>query len=117
MTDVLPNRRMPPAQAGSHPHRNRFLVSERLAFLAIAYVLTPHPSLASANLTISSPGAFAVNCSSAPLTSTRQCHLDLNDKMKMELGTWGNGVHPRGPNYFCAEHLKQFEDARNRSCR
>jgi hypothetical protein len=45
--------------------------------------------------------------SSPPVTSAKRCHLDLNDRMKMELGTWGNGVHPSGPNYFCIEHQRQ----------
>jgi hypothetical protein len=116
MTEVLPNGPVP--QAPSRLHRGRPPVSVSLALLAIAYMLTPHPSLASADLTASSPGAWAVNCSSAPAKSARQCHLDLNDRMKMDLGTWGsNIVHPHGPNYFCVEHRKQLEEDRNRACR
>jgi hypothetical protein len=117
MKEVPFNQRVPHSQVPSHLHRSRPLLSMSLALLAVGYMLTPHPSLASTNLTGSSPGAFAVNCSSAPVASSRQCHLDLNDKMKMELGTWGNGVHPRGPNYFCVEHRKQLAEERNRGCR
>jgi hypothetical protein len=92
-------------------------VSESLAVLVIAYILAPHPTLASVNLLASSPTALAVSCSSAPVTSTEQCHLDLNDRMKMLLGTWGNGVHPSGPNYFCFERQKQSAQARRPGCR
>jgi hypothetical protein len=88
-----------------------------LALPAIAHMLTPYPSLAGADLTVSSSGALAVKCRSAPVASTKQCHLDLNDRMKMELGTWGNGVHPSGPNYFCVEHQKELEEVRKRDCR
>jgi hypothetical protein len=108
---------MPHWQAGSYLHCGRPLVSMSLVLLAIAYMPTPDPSLASINPTASSPSAFAVNCPSAPVTSSRQCHLDLNDRMKMVPGTWGNGVHPSGPNYFCVEHQKQLEDARRPGCR
>jgi hypothetical protein len=81
------------------------------------HILMPHPSFAGVNLTNSSPQASLVNCSRAPVTSTRQCHLDLNDRMKMDLGTWGtNSVHPHGPNYFCVEHQRQLEEARKRGC-
>jgi len=117
MTEILPDWQMPDSQERSHLHRSRPLLSMSPALLAIAYMLTPHPSRASANLTVSSLGAFAVKCSSVPVPSSRQCHLDLNDRMKMELGTWGNGVHPKGPNYFCVEHQKQLEENRNRGCR
>src|ERR1700692_2383637 len=106
MTEALFNRRAPLPLACSRPHRSRFPVFMRLAVPAIAYMLTPYPSVASAERTVSSSGALAVNCSSAPVASTRQCHLDLNDRMKMELGSWGNGVHPSGPNYFCVERQK-----------
>jgi hypothetical protein len=86
------------------------------AWLAIAYLLTPHPSVAGANAMESSPDVLAVKCSSAPVTAPEQCHLDLNDRMKIDLGTWGAGVHPRGPNYFCVERQK-LETSRNRGCR
>jgi hypothetical protein len=55
-------------------------------------------------------------CSSAPVTTVERCHFDLNDRMKMALGSWGNGVHPSGPNFLCAEHQRQLE-AQNRACR
>jgi hypothetical protein len=55
-------------------------------------------------------------CSSPPVTSAERCHLDSNDRMKMELGDWGNGVHPSGPNYFCMEHQRQLE-VQARICR
>jgi hypothetical protein len=97
-------------------HRNRFRVSESLVVLAVVYVLVPHPSLASAELPASSPLALA-SCSSALATSTEQCHLDLNDRMKMLMGTWGNGVHPSGPNYFCFERQKRPVEARRPGCR
>jgi hypothetical protein len=60
-------------------------------------------------------GGLAI-CSSPPVASAKRCHLDLNDRMKMGLGTWGNGVHPNGPNYFCMEHQRQRE-AQARVCR
>jgi hypothetical protein len=88
-----------------------------LALLTVAHMPTPYPSVAGAERTVSSSGALAVNCSSAPVASSRECHLDLNDRMKTELGTWGNGVHPNGPNYFCVEHQKQVEEERKRDCR
>jgi hypothetical protein len=116
MTEMA-HSRMPYLQARSCLYRDRTLAPASWALLAIIYVLTPHPSLASVAPTVTSPSASAVNCSPAPVTSTRQCHLDLNDRMKMDLGTWGNGVHPRGPNYFCVEHHKQLEEAQNRRCR
>jgi hypothetical protein len=116
MTKVRFNRRLPPSQACCHLRRGR-LESMVPALLAIAYILTPHPSHASANSTVSSPDALAVSCSSAPVTSTNQCHLDLNDRMKMDLGTWGFGVHPHGPNYFCVERRKELAKDRNRGCR
>jgi hypothetical protein len=55
-------------------------------------------------------------CASVPVAPAEQCHLDLNDRMKMDLGSWGNGVHPRGPNYFCVQHQRQLE-AQARACR
>jgi hypothetical protein len=117
MTKVLFDRRVPQSQARSRLHHGRTLVFTSPALLAIAYMLTPHPSRASANPTLSSPSAIEVNCSSAPVTSSKQCHLDLNDRMKMDLGTWGFGVHPHGPNYFCVERHKEPENNRNRGCR
>jgi hypothetical protein len=117
MTKALFNRRVPHLRARARPRRGRFPALMSLALLAVAHMLTPCPSLASAERTVSSSGALAVNCSSAPVASTRQCHLDLNDRMKMELGNWGNGVHPSGPNYFCVEHQKQLEEERKRDCR
>jgi hypothetical protein len=46
------------------------------------------------------------------------CHLDLNDRMKVDLGNRGSTiVHPHGPNYFCLEHRKQLEEGRNRGGR
>jgi hypothetical protein len=116
MTEAVPNGRGSHPRASSCVHRNRFRVSENLAVLAIAYVLVPNPSLASSNFMATSPLALA-NCSAAPVTSTEQCHLDLNDRMKMQLGTWGNGVHPSGPNYFCFERQKQRAEARRPGCR
>jgi hypothetical protein len=116
MTKVRFNRRMPLLQARSRVRPGR-LESIGSAFLAIAYILTPHPSHADANPTVPSPDAIAVSCSSAPVTSTKQCHLDMNDRMKIDLGTWGSGVHPSGPNYFCVERQKLLEKDRNRGCR
>jgi len=117
MTEAAPNRRVSYSQARPCLHRKRFRLSESFAVLAIAYVLAPHPSFASVNHLAISPSALAVKCSSAPVTSTEQCHLDLNDRMKMLLGTWGKGVHPAGPNYFCFERQKQLEQARRPGCR
>src|SRR5260370_31431596 len=89
------------------PAMRRFFVLTSIAMLTCG-ILMPHPSFAGDNPTSSSSQASSVNWSWAPVTSTRQCHLDLNDRMKMDLGTWGtNSVHPHGPNYFCAEHQKQ----------
>jgi hypothetical protein len=55
-------------------------------------------------------------CASMAATPAERCHLDLNDRLKMDLGNWGNGIHPVGPNYFCVEHQRQI-DAQNRVCR
>jgi hypothetical protein len=116
MTKVPLYRRMLRSQARSYLRCDR-LGSMSSALLAIAYVLTPHPSLASANPTDSPPDVLAVKCSSVPATAPEQCHLDLNDRMKIDLGTWGSGVHPRGPNYFCVERQKLLERAPSRGCR
>jgi hypothetical protein len=116
MTETASKGRGSHSRASSCVHRNRFRESESLAVLAIVCVLAPRPSLASADLRAFSPLALA-SCSSAPVTSTEQCHLDLNDRMKMLLGTWGNGVHPSGPNYFCFEHQKRPAEARRPGCR
>jgi hypothetical protein len=83
--------------------------------LPIAHRLTPRPSRASVNPLVFFPSASAINFSSIPVTPTT--HLDLNDRMKVDLGNWGNIVHPHGPNYFCLEHRKQLEEGRNRSGR
>jgi hypothetical protein len=97
------------------PATRRFFVLTSIAMLT-GSILMPQPSFAGDDPTSSSPRASLVNCSRTPVTSTRQCHLDLNDRMKMDLGTWGtNSVHPHGPNYFCVEHQKREE--RQRSCR
>src|ERR1700682_4463225 len=94
------------------------LVLASLTILTAACIVTPQPSLAGDDLTGSLLRASAVNCSPAPVPSTRQCHLDLNDRMKMDMGTWGgNIVHPHGPNYFCVEHQKQLRQERNLGCR
>jgi hypothetical protein len=99
------------------PAMRRFFVLTSIAMLTCC-ILTPHPSFAGDNPTGSSSQASSVNWSLAPVTSTRQCHLDLNDRMKMDLGTWGtNSVHPHGPNYFCAEHQKQLQEERKRGYR
>src|ERR1700684_751292 len=103
MTEARFNRRAPHPRAPSRLHHGPLAVSVSLALLTVAYMLTPYPSVAGTERTVSSSAALEVNCSSAPVASTRQCHLDLNDRMKMELGNWGNGVHPSGPNYFCVE--------------
>jgi hypothetical protein len=111
MIEALPRRRAGHLRPRSHPHRG-------LVLLAIAFALTSPSSIASANLAASASDALAVNCSSPPVTSTNQCHLDFNDKMRMDLGTWESYVgHPRGPHYFCSERLKQLEKDRNRGCR
>jgi hypothetical protein len=98
------------------PAMRRFFALTGIAMLT-GFILMPHPSFAEDNLTSSSSRASLVSCSRAPVTSsTRQCHLDMNDRMKMDLGTWGtNSVHPHGPNYFCVEHQKQVEE-RKRGC-
>jgi|SRR5580704_6477004 hypothetical protein len=116
MTEPVPSGRGSHPRASSCVRRNRFRVAESLAVLAIAWVLAPHAALASADL-LASPSALAASCSPAPVTSTEQCHLDLNDRMKMLLGTWGNGVHPSGPNYFCFERQKQPAATRRLGCR
>jgi hypothetical protein len=87
-----------------------------LLVLITVGIATPGYSLGADGLASSSSESFAVKCSFAPVTPPEQCHLDLNDRMKMDLGTWGNGVHPRGPNFFCVQRHKQFE-AQNRACR
>jgi hypothetical protein len=117
MTEAVPAGRKSHSRASSCLHRNRFRVSQSLAVLTIAYMLVPHPSLASANLLASSPTTLAVSCSSEPVTSTEKCHLDFNDKMKMLQGRWGMGVHPNGPNYFCFERQKHAAQARRPDCR
>jgi hypothetical protein len=97
------------------PAKNSALLFASLAILTGACIVTPHPSLAGDNPADSSLSVSAVKCSPAPDTSSKQCHLDLNDRMKMGLGTWGsNIVHPHGPNYFCVERHKE---QRNRDCR
>src|SRR6267154_837223 len=90
--------------------RYRFLFAS-LATITGACIVTPHPYLAGDDLTSSSSlRASAVNCSPAPVTSTKKCHLDLNDRMKMDMGTWGSSiVHPHGPNYFCVQRHKELE--------
>jgi hypothetical protein len=116
MTEALFNRRAPQPPARSQLHRSRLLVSMGLAVVAVAGMLTPYPSVAGPERTVSSSGALAANCSPAPVALREQCHLDLNDRMKMDLGTWGNGVHPNGPNYFCVKHRKQLEEERKPTC-
>jgi hypothetical protein len=89
-----------------------------LALLAGAGIVAPHPCRAGDAPASALLRAAVVNCAPAATPSTRQCHLDLNDRMKMDLGTWGsNVVHPHGPNYFCVERRKQLEEERNRACR
>jgi hypothetical protein len=85
------------------PAMRRPFVLTSLAMLTGACILMPYPSFA------------GDNCSQALVTS-RQCHLDLNDRMKMDMGTWGIGVHPHGPNYFCVQRHKQLEEERKRAC-
>src|ERR1700704_5099298 len=102
------------AKTSPQPTTRCPLVFASLAILTAACIMTPHPSLAGDDLTLR---ASAVSCSPAPVTSSSQCHLDLNDRMKMDLGTWGsNSVHPRGPNYFCVQRHKQLEE-RKPACR
>src|SRR5260370_40097303 len=106
------------ARAWPQPTMRCLLVFASLAMLMGACIVTPRPSLAGDSLTSSSLGVSAVNCSPAPVPATRQCHPDLNDRMKMDIGTWGsNIVHPHGPNYFCVQRHKQREEERNRACR
>jgi hypothetical protein len=89
-----------------------------LAMLTGAGIVTPYPCFAGDDLTSASLRASVVKCAPAAVPSTRQCHLDLNDRMKMGAGTWGsNIVHPHGPNYFCVERHIQLEEERNRGCR
>jgi hypothetical protein len=89
-----------------------------LAILAGAFILTPRPSLAGDNVTDSRLSFSAIKGSSARATAVDPCHLDLNDRMKMDVGTWGsNIVHPHGPNYFCVERHKQLEQQRHRDWR
>jgi hypothetical protein len=116
MIKVRSYRRMLHSLARSHLRRGRpGAMSSTL--LAIVYVLTPLPWLANANPTNPQPDALAVKCSSTPVTAAEQCHLDLNDRMKIDLGTWGSGVHPRGPNYFCVQRQKLLQRAPSRGCR
>jgi hypothetical protein len=85
-----------------------------LAILTGACIVTPQASLAGDNPTSASLLVSATDWPPASVSSTRRCHLDLNDRMKRAMGTWGsNIVHPHGPNYFCAERHKQTEDQRN----
>jgi hypothetical protein len=70
--------------------------------LAIAHLLTPHPSLASANPLALSPSASAMCFGNKFLVDSgdtyHACHLDLNDRTKVDLGDWGSTiVHPHGP--------------------
>jgi hypothetical protein len=89
-----------------------------LAILTGAFILTPRPSRAGDNVTESWLSFSAIKSSPSPATAADPCHLDLNDRMKMDIGTWGsNIVHPHGPNYFCAERYKQREEQRRRDWR
>jgi hypothetical protein len=106
------------AKTRPQPAKHSALLFASLAILTGACIVTPHPSLAGDNLADSSLSVSAVKCSPAPDTSSKQCHLDLNDRMKMDLGTWAsNIVHPHGQNYFCVERHKQLEQQRSRGCR
>ena len=89
-----------------HSSMPRLLFSTLVALIGGGIVM-PDYSLAAHKLS---------KCSSVPAIAAEQCHLDLNDRMKMDLGNWGNGVHPNGPNFFCVEHQRQLE-AQNRGCR
>jgi hypothetical protein len=94
------------------------LLFTSIALLTGAGIVMPHPALAGDDLMSASLRASLVKCAPAATPSTRQCHLDLNDRMKMGAGTWGsNIVHPHGPNYFCVERRMQLEEERNRGCR
>jgi hypothetical protein len=105
MTARSRTRWVPHSHAPSHLHPRPCLIFASFAILASACILTPNPSFAGDDLM--GPGAFSSRWSPEAVPSTRRCHLDLNDRMKMDLGTWGsNIVHPHGPNYFCAERNK-----------
>jgi hypothetical protein len=89
-----------------------------LVMLTGAGILMPRPSLAGDDPTSALWRASVVKCAPAAVPSPRQCHLDLNDRMKMGAGTWGsNIVHPHGPNYFCVERHRRLEEERNAACR
>ena len=116
MTESVPNGGESHSRTSSRVHRKRFRLSDGLAALTIVSVLATYPAHASADPRSFSPLNLA-SCSSTPETFTEQCHLDSNDRMKMLLGTWGKGVHPSGPNYFCFEHQKQRAESRKPGCR